>query len=71
MKPDKAWFCIVVGAVFMTLAVVGFVFTDDLTAVSGRGALRGPSWLIYPTGFVLGGVGVGLGIHALIAWKRR
>lgn len=71
MKPDQAWFCIVVGAVFMALAVGGFVFTDDLTAASGRGALRGPTWLIYATVFIVAGFGTGLGIRALIAWKRR
>lgn len=71
MKPDQAWFCTVVGAVFMALAVGGFVFTDDLTAASGRGALRGPTWLIYATVFIVAGFGTGLGIRALIAWKRR
>ncbi len=29
MKPDKAWFCVIVGAVFMALAVFAFVTTDD------------------------------------------
>lgn len=71
MKPDKAWFCVIVGAVFMALAVFAFVTTDDLTAASGRGALRGPTWLIYATVFVVAGFGTGLGIRALIAWKRR
>ncbi len=71
MKPDKAWFCVIVGAAFMALAVVGFIITDDLTAASGRGAFRGPTWLIYATVFVAAGVAVTLGIRALIAWRRR
>ena len=71
MKPDKAWFCVIVGTVFMALAVVGFVTTDDLAATGGVGALRGPSWLIYAAAFVVAGFGAGLGIRALIAWRQR
>ncbi len=70
MKPDKAWFCIVVGVVAIALSIFAFANDNDLTQTAGR-TLRGPSWLFYAVGLAMGCAALVAGIRALIAWKRR
>lgn len=70
MKPDKAWFCVVVGIVAIALSVFALINDEDLTQTAGR-TLRGPSWVFYAAGLAIGCAALVAGIRALIVWRRR